>query len=94
MKTKKVTYNLPIEIINQISRLKEKTGKSKSKIISDLVEETMTIEDKVINKNIASTLPQVKGFEKTEMTPGEIVLDKRTDAVKLKNSIYLDKSRF
>ncbi len=91
MKTKKVTYNLPIEIVNQINKLKNETGKSKSKIISDLVKKTMTPEDKVKSKNIASTLPQVEGFEKTEMIPGSIVFNKKTDAVKLKNSIYLDK---
>ncbi|KZX11629.1 hypothetical protein [Methanobrevibacter filiformis] len=94
METKKVTYNLPIDVINQISNLKKKTGKSKSKIIADLVKETMNPEDKVTSKNIANTLPQVEGFVKTEMTAGGIVLKDETDAVKLKNSIYLDKSGF
>lgn len=94
MKTKKVTYNLPVEVVNQISKLKKETGKSKSRIISDLVKETMTAEDKVTNKNIANTLPQVEGSKKTPMTAGGIVLDEETDAVKLKNRIYLDKAGF
>jgi metal-responsive CopG/Arc/MetJ family transcriptional regulator len=92
MEMKKVTYNLPITVINQISKLKEKTGKSKSKIISDLVKSTMSPEDKILSKNIAKTLPQIEKFENNKMTPGSIILKEKTDAVKLKNSIYLDKS--
>ncbi|MGL4670492.1 MAG: hypothetical protein ACRCVG_07890 [Methanobacteriaceae archaeon] len=66
MKTKKVTYVLPIGVVNQISKLKDITGKSKSKIISDLVKETMTNEDKVLSENISDTLPQVD-LEKTSL---------------------------
>ena len=91
METKKVTYNLPIDVVNHITKLKKETGKSKSKIISDLVKKTMTSEEKVISKNIANTLPQVEGLEKVKMTPGAIVFKEKTDAVELKNSIYLDK---
>ena len=95
METKKVTYNLPIDVIKQIDNLKKRTGKSKSKIISDLVEKTMTPEDKIINSNIANTLPQTD-LDKTELKDlaGTIVLDEKTDSVKLKNKIYLDKAGF
>ena len=95
METKKVTYNLPIETINQIDNLKKRTGKNKSKIIVDLVEKTMTNEDKVVNSNIANKLPQVN-LGKSELSDltGFIKLKKGTDSVKLKNKIYLDKAEF
>ncbi|MGL6298732.1 MAG: hypothetical protein ACRC1M_06135 [Methanobacteriaceae archaeon] len=95
MKTKKVTYVLPIDVVNQISKLKELTGKSKSRIISDLVKETMTEEDKILSENIANTLPQVD-LEKTSLKDlaGTIDFNEETDAVKLKNSIYLKKAGF
>lgn len=95
METKKVTYNLPIKTINQIDNLKKRTGESKSKIIADLVEKTMTKEDKVVNSNIANELPQVN-LSKSELRDlaGTIKLRKETDSVKLKNKIYLDKIGF
>jgi len=94
MKSKKVTYNLPIDIINQITKLKKETGKTKSAIIADLVRKTMTPEDKVISKNIANTLPQIDGLKKTDMTSGAIELKEKTDAVKLKKGIYMKQTRF
>jgi len=95
METKKVTYNLPIKTINQIDNLKKRTGESKSKIIADLVEKTMTKEDKVVNSNIANELPQVNlNKSKLRDLAGTIKLRKETDSVKLKNEIYLDKVGF
>jgi metal-responsive CopG/Arc/MetJ family transcriptional regulator len=87
MKSKKETYNLPIEIVNQLDKLKKETGKSKSKIITELIQNTMTNKNKI--KNISHTLPQLN-MKKTKLEDlsGFIKLDYETDSVKLKDEIH------
>ncbi|MDR2623785.1 MAG: hypothetical protein LBC39_04325 [Methanobrevibacter sp.] len=88
MAFKKATYTLPIEAINQINILSERTGKSKSGIIAELIMNTETDHDKIVNMSV-----KLESSEKVSLDEmmGAIKTGKEFDPVKIKNKVYLDR---
>ena len=87
MATKKVTYTLPIEAIKQVDNLAKRTGKSKSGIIAELIMNTETNHDKIINMSVKLEISENVSLK--EMM-GTIKTGKSFDPVR-KNKIYSDK---
>ena len=86
MATKKVTYTLPIEAIKQVDNIAKRTGKSKSGIIADLIMNTETNYDKIINMSV--NLETCENVSLEEMM-GAIKTGKKFDPLKMKNKSYL-----
>jgi predicted DNA-binding protein len=89
MNVKKATYTLPIEAIKQIDNLSKRYGKSKSKILADLIMESETKEDKIINASVK--LETDKRITMKDMI-GKLKSDDDFDPVDIRKKIFLDKA--
>jgi predicted DNA-binding protein len=88
MALKKATYTLPMEAIKQLENLSKRTGKSKSQVVADLIMETETDLDKIINKSVQ--LESSKDIKFEEMI-GKIKTGEKFNPVKIKKSIHKDR---
>ncbi|MDR0912985.1 MAG: hypothetical protein LBM96_10345 [Methanobrevibacter sp.] len=88
MEFKKATYTLPIEAINQISTLSKRTGKSKSGIIAELIMNTETDYDKIVNMSV-----KLESSEKVSLEEmmGAIKTGNEFDPVEIRNKTFLDR---
>jgi predicted DNA-binding protein len=88
MEFKKATYTLPIEAINQLKTLSQRTKKSKSRIVAELIMNTETDYDKIVNMGV-----KLESSEKVSLEEmmGTIKTGEEFDPVKIRNNAFLDR---
>ena len=90
MALKKATYTLPIAAIKQLENLSKRTDKTKSGIITDLIMNTETKQDKIINQSVK--LESIGNTSLKEMV-GAIKTGKKFDPVETRDKTYLNRNK-